>query len=164
MESPEAETRRVLFATVMAGDIVEPYKAPLPRLGAHIPSRAAGVSGGAIWIVPTERPELVAVDRSGDVLLRVEWEAGARPERFPAARRLLIGTNGLIHVQSMVWDDDRPRAGPEWLVFNQAGELAARLDIPRNLDVLAFGPASVVALHWDEAGVVEVRVHGLKKP
>ena len=36
------------------------------------------MAGDTIWIVPTERPELVAVARSGEVLLLVEWEAGDR--------------------------------------------------------------------------------------
>ena len=188
--SSGADAGKVIFTTARERDTTQGY--PTHIFGAHVPLNVAAVSRDTIWIVPTERPELVAVDRSGAVLLRVEWEDGdrtipaevgivrkgrlttwglveegvvrPRTERFPAARRLLIGTNGLIHVQRMVWDDDRPRAGPEWLVFNQAGELAARLDIPRNLDVLAFGPAFVVAQGKNEAGVVEVRVYGLEKP
>ena len=132
-----------------------------------------------IWIVPTERPELVGVDRFGQVLLKVEWDAGDRTippdasdevkaslrglKRFPAAKRLLVSTNGLIYVQRVAWRDGQPRIGPEWLVFRPTGELRARLDIPSNLEVMAFGPGSVVVKARNEDGVVEIRVYALRK-
>lgn len=153
---------------------------PVHFFWAHDPRWATAVAGDTIWTVPTERPELVGVHRSGEVLLKVEWEAGDRTipadasdevrealrglERFPAARRLLVGTSGLVHVQRVVWWGGRPHIGPEWLVFGPAGELVARLDIPPRLDVLAFGPGSLVVKARSEAGVVEIRVHMLKKP
>ena len=132
-----------------------------------------------IWTIPTERPELVGVDRSGQVLLKVEWDAGDRTipvdasdevkeslrglKRFPAAKRLFVGTNGLIHVQRVTWRDGRPRVGPEWLVFNPTGELVARLEIPRELEVMTFGPSLVIARARDKDGVVEIRVYTVKK-
>ena len=113
--------------------------------------------------------EVESGDSTREVLLTTwggveEGVVRPRPERFPAANRLLIGTNGLIYVQRMVWGDNRPLRGPEWLVFSPAGELVARLDIPRKLEVLAFGPASVVAQDRNEAAVWEVGVYALKKP
>ena len=53
--------------------------------------------------------------------------------------------------------------GPEWLVFDPAGELVARMEIPRNLTVLAFGAASVLATAANEAGRREVGLYGLNK-
>ena len=138
---------------------------------AHSPNRTSGVAGDTIWIVPTERPELLAVHRSGDVLLRIEWEAGDRgfppttsdawdhqiwdgAERFPAAGSLMIGTDGLVYVKCWY--------GQEWLVFSPSGDLIGQLELPRGWRVLAFGDRSVLA------GITnyttrrrEVRVHGL---
>lgn len=168
----------LVFETVVIRDPHADY--PVPFFWAHDPRRSIGVAEDVIWIVPTERPELVGVDRSGRVLRKVEWDAGDRTipadasdevkaslrglKRFPAARRLFVSTNGLIHVQRVVWRDGRPRNGPEWLVFGPAGQLVARLEIPGNLEVMAFGPASVVAKARGEDGIVEIRVYTLRKP
>ena len=196
------DTRKVILRTATPRDSTRGGTTPL--WGGHGPTWAVGVAGDTIWIVPTERPELVAVHRSGAVLLVVEWEAGdrtipaeigvvrraferedgdstvqytaeswgrveegvvrPRAQRFPAARRLLIGTDGLIYVQRMRWADDRPRAGPEWLVFSPAGEWVARLEIPVTWEVLAFGEGSVVAQGRNDADQMEVRVHEVRKP
>ena len=138
---------------------------------AHLPSRASAVAGDTVWTVPTENPELLAVHRSGGVLLKVEWEAGDRSfpptasetwdhaiwdgaERFPAAIYLMIGTDGLIYVRR--W------SGPEWLVFSPAGDLMARLELSWGWRVLAFGDRSVVTESRNQAtGLREVRVHVL---
>ena len=141
----------------------------------HLPDRASAVAGDTIWIVPTERPELLAVHRSGRVLLKVGWEAGDRSispaadgiwagaERFPAAVVLRIGTDGLIYVQRWAARNDVPYPGPEWLVFSPIGELVARLDIPLGWRVLAFGNrAVVVGVTSAETGLGEVRVYGLE--
>lgn len=146
---------------------------------AHLPRFNSAVAGDSIWIVPTERPELYAVDRAGDVVLRVEWEAGDRsippgaPEfwagadRFPSTASLMIGTDGLIYVQRVSVRENRPLRGPEWLVFSRAGELVARLDIPGRwpaIEVLAFGDGTVVVRTRDEeTGVQEIRVHAITK-
>ena len=165
----------VLFSVAVARDPASPNR---PLRGAHHPDRTIVVVGDTVWVVPTERPELVAVGRSGKVLLTVEWEAGDRtvPEtasegpgglrvaRFPAASRVLAGSDGTIYVQRRTVRDDRVVPDLEWLVFSPAGELLARLEVPPNLEVLAFGPGSVVAKAQDEAGVAEIRVHTLKKP
>ena len=177
MPLAQAGRPQPVFEVAVARDPAADY--PVHFFWAHDPRWATAVAGDTIWTIPTERPELVGVHRSGEVLLKVEWEAGDRTipadasdevrkalrglERFPAARRLLVGTSGLVHVQRVVWRGGRPHIGPEWLVFSPAGELVARLDIPPRLDVLAFGPGSLVVKARSEAGVVEIRVHMLKK-
>lgn len=143
----------------------------------HLPSRTSAVAGDTIWIVPTERPELLAVHRSGQALLKVVWEAGDRSisptaheiwagaERIPAAVVLRIGTDGLIYVQRWAVHNGEPYPGPEWLVFSPEGELVARLDIPTAWRVLAFGNRAVVVSAGNErTGQYEVRVHGVGKP
>ena len=147
-----------------------------PARWGHHPSSTIGVAGDTIWIVPTEKPELLAVNRSGEVLLKVQWEAGDRDipptspefgrgaERYPAAKSLKIGTDGLLYVQQSSVRDGRPVRGPKWLVFNKAGRLLARLDVPGHRWVLAFGDGALVATaEDDETGLQEVRVHVLTK-
>ena len=56
-----------------------------------------------------------------------------------------------------------PVRGPEWLVFNPAGDLLGRVTIPRDLRVLAFGVNSALVLGTNEEGVDEVRLHGLEE-
>ncbi len=173
-----ANSPKPIFETAVARDLAADY--PVSFFWAHQPRWSTGVSGDTIWTIPTERPELVGLDRSGEVLLKVAWEAGSRTipvdasdevreelrglKRFPAARRLIVGTTGLVHVQRVAWGDGRPRIGPEWLVFGPEGDLVARLDVPRDLEAMAFGPGLLVARARDEAGVVEIRVYALRKP
>lgn len=145
----------------------------IPAAGAHDYTMTCAVAGDTIWVVPGERPELVAVQRSGDVALKIEWEAGDRTvppgarewdgaERFPAASDLKIGTDGLIYVQRMTVRGDQPVQGPEWLVFNPAGELVARLDVPGGLQVLGFGDGVMLATGSNrEMRRFEVRVYEL---
>lgn len=73
------------------------------------------------------------------MLLKVEWDAGDRSmpanasdevrqelhglTRFPAVMRLVVGTDDLLYVQRVAWDDGQPQAGPEWLVFSPVGDL-----------------------------------------
>ena len=141
---------------------------------AHLPARASAVAGDTVWTVPTERPQLFAVHRSGTVLIRIEWEAGDRSvpptasqfwdgaERFPAAVSLMIGADGLIYVQRRTLHNGNPGAGPEWLVFSGSGELMGLLEIPRGWRVLAFGNRAVVAtLRNTSTDRYELRVYGL---
>ena len=139
----------------------------------HLPFARVGVSGDTIWAVPTERPALVALLRSGEVLLRVDWEAGDRSvpigvresyewgglERFPAASRLVIGADGLVYVQRWTVRNGRPVRGPEWLVFNPSGELVGRLEIPPFLQVTAFGDGTVLASRTYAPDVSDIRVY-----
>lgn len=139
----------------------------------HLPFARVGVSGDTIWAVPTERPALVALLRSGQVLLRVDWEAGDRSvpiavresygwgglERFPAASRLVIGADGLVYVQRWTVRNGRPVRGPEWLVFHPSGELVGRLEIPTFLQVTAFGDGTVLASRMYEPEVSDIRVY-----
>ena len=137
------------------------------------------VAGDWIWVVPTERPELFAVDRSGDVLLKVEWDGGdlaTSPEaaaawegfeRIPAAVDVKAGTDGRIYVRRTVPGSRSTQGGPEWLVFSQDGELVARLNVPTSLRVLAFGNSAVLvvadsrtASSRDEIRVYELRLAG----
>jgi len=173
-----ADAPKLIFETAVARDPVADY--PVHFFWAHDPRRATGVAGDTVWTVPSDRPELVGVHRSGEVLLRVEWEAGDRTipadiservreqlrelERIPAARRLLVGTDGLVHVQRVEWRGGGPRIGPEWLVFGPTGAIVARLEIPRRLEVLAFGRGMVVARTRNADDVVEIGVHRLEKP
>ena len=173
-----AESPELVFEIALVRNQVADY--PVSFHWAHDPRATSGVSGDIIWTVPTDRPELVGVDRAGKVLLKVVWEAddrtipaGASDEvtaalrgsrQLPAARRLLVGTNGLLHVQLMAWADSRPRIGPQWLVFSPSGELVASIEIPRHLDVMAFGRALVVTKTRDDDGVHEIRVHKLHGP
>lgn len=173
-----AEPPEVVFEIAIARDPDADY--PVHFFWAHDPRVATGVAGDTIWTLPTDRPELVGLDPTGEVLLKVEWETGDRTipanasaeargalrrlTHFPAAKRLIVGANGLVHIQRVAWRDGQPRVGPEWLVFNPAGNLVARMDIPRNLEVMAFGPESVVTKARDKNGVVEIRVYTLNKP
>lgn len=176
-ELSSADSPMPLYETALLRDPGADY--PRPSLWGHDPRLATGVAGDTIWTVPTERPELVALDRFGEVLLKVEWEHGDRaipPNasnrvrerlggllRFPAAKRLLVGTNDLVHVQRIAWRDGQPRSGPDWLVFSRTGDLVARAEIPSHLEVMAFGPGSVVTRARDEHGVVEIRVYAVRK-
>lgn len=138
------------------------------------------VAGDTIWNVPTERPELVAVHRSGDVLLRVEWEAGDRSvppeaesdywkgaERFPAAAELLLGADGLLYVRRWeVMDGKYPVRGSEWLVFTKAGDLVARLDMSPHWPsarVLAFDHEAVLVRVSGDDRPGEVRIHAIER-
>lgn len=140
----------------------------------HNAWHTVAVSGETIWVVPSERPELLALDRSGEVLLRIEWDAGDRAlpaglsgwdglERFPAASALVAGSDGRIHVQRFSVQNGHPVRGPEWLVFSPAGDLLGRLVIPRRLRVLAFGANTALVQGTNDEGVDEVRLHALEE-
>ena len=113
--------------------------------------------------------------RSGDIALKIEWEAGDRTvppgarewdgaERFPAAANLKIGVDGLIYVQRMTVQGSQPVYGPEWLVFSPAGELVARLDVSLGLRVLGFGDGVMLATGYNgETRLLEVYVCELTK-
>ena len=145
----------------------------VPRSWAFMSATRFAVWGDTIWALPTERPELVALDRSGEVLLKVDWAVedrsippGAREswgglQRFPAASSLFVGTDGLLYIQLWTLRDGRPARGPQWLVFDPAGEFVARFEIPGNLTVLAFGPASVLVTARNGVGLQEVRLYAL---
>ena len=176
-EPSDSQEREVLFTTAVQRD--PNFAQEVPMRFAHRPSGTAGVSGDTIWIVPTERPELLAVHRSGRILLRVEWDAGDRSvpagappawegiDRFPATTDLRVGADGLIYVERVVVREGRPMRGLEWLVFSPAGELMGRLDVPGrfpSFNVLAFGDGTLVARARDEeTGVQEVRVYRFSK-
>ncbi len=159
-------SQQVLFTT---GGLRDPGKthAPVPLPLAHTAGFTVAVSGDTVWVVPSERPELVALDRSGEVLLKVEWEAGDRtvpagltagpgPRRFPAASALMAGSDGRIYVQRRSVEEF------QWLVFSPAGDLLGRVVIPRGLRVLAFGTNTVLVKGTSDAGVDEVRLHRLE--
>ena len=168
-------TRRETVFTVAAPRDPEARDAR-PRDYRWLSPATAGVWGDTIWVVPSERPELVALDRSGEVLLRVDWAAGRRVipsesrqswgglERFPAASALFVGTDGLVYVQLWTLGGGRPARGPGWLVFGPAGELVARLEIPRSVTVLAFGAGSVLVTQATAAGLREIRLHAIDRP
>lgn len=173
-EPMSAHEPELLFLTAIPRDPTLPYKYNYPARFAHFPWHTSGVAGDTIWIVPTERPELLAVDRSGEVVLKVQWEAGDRTippeapafgrgvERYPAARRLRIGTDGLIYVQGFVLRDGHVDFSAEWLVFSPVGELLARLDVPGSQQALAFGDGVVVTTGQNEvSGANEVRYYEL---
>lgn len=174
----ESDAGDVLFTTAVLRDPTIAH-AVTPMPFAHQAHRTTAVSGDTIWIVPTEKPELLAVHRSGRIVLKVEWEAGDRSipegvasapeglERFPAATDLGVGADGLIYLERVVVHEGRPRRGLEWLVFSPAGGLVARLDVPERLAsmaVLAFGDGALVARARDaETGLQEVRVYRFSK-
>lgn len=162
-------SQQVLFTTGVMRDPGKPRtRSPLPF--SHVPSFTVAVSGDTVWIVPSERPELVALDRSGEVLLRVDWDpgdravpagltAGAGLERFPAVSALMAGSDGRVYVQR--WSVQAAQ-GPQWLVFDPSGDLLGRLEIPRTLRVLAFGTNTVLIKGTNDEGVDEVRLHKLE--
>ena len=162
----------VLFTTgVLRDRRRRRWPSPLPF--AHNAGRTVAVTDDTIWVVPSERPELLALDRSGEVLLRIEWDAGDRTvpaglpdwaglERFPAASALVAGSDGRIYVQRWSVQRGYPVPGPEWLVFSPSGDLLGRVDIPRSLRVLAFGPNSALVQGTNDSGVDEVRLHALE--
>ncbi len=170
-----AQPEEILFTTAIPRDPNSGYE----MRGAHMPHFAAAVSGDTVWIIPTEKPELFAVHRSGHIVLKVEWETGDRslpPEivgsvnavdRFPAAPGLKVGTDGLIYVESAFLLDGRPVRGLEWLVFTPAGELVARLHVPEKypgFQVMAFGDGSLVAATRPaETGLRTVQVYRFRK-
>ena len=159
-------SQQVLFTT---GVLRDPGKthAPVPLPLAHSAGFTVAVSGDTVWVVPSERPELVALDRSGEVLLRVEWDGGDRtipagltagpgPRRFPAASALMAGSDGKIYVQR------RSVQEFQWLVFSPAGDLLGRVVVPRGIRVLAFGTNTALIKGTSDAGVDEVRLHTLE--
>ena len=167
-----------LFANAMARD---PQTGEGLSGGVHRPEFATAAAGNTIWTVPTERPELFAVDRSGEVRLKVEWDAGDRAipagatgiwaemERHSAAAKVAIGSDGLVYVQLWTLRERAPiipEMGPEWLVFSPAGELVARFEL--SLDgwsASAFGDGSLVATGTNpETGLREIRVYEIVKP
>ena len=176
-EPSDSQEREVLFTTAVQRDPNFPQEVPMRF--AHQPSGTAGVSGDTIWIVPTERPELLAVHRSGRILLKVEWDAGDRSvpagappawegiDRFSATTDLHVGADGLIYVEKVAVREGRPMRGLEWLVFSPEGELMGRLEVPGrfpSFNVLAFGDGALVARARDEeTGVQEVRVYRFSK-
>lgn len=172
----DAHAEEVLFRTATPKD---PANARRPASWAHRPRFTSAVAGDTIWIVPTEKPMLLAVHRSGDILLEVEWEAGDRSiprgasdfwdgaAHFPSAASLKIGTDGFVYVQRWTVRESRPVRGPEWLVFGPSGELLARLNVPGSwptTEVLAFGDGAVaVRTRNEETGVQEIRVYAIRK-
>lgn len=169
----DVRAEEVLFKTAAPKD---PANARRSASWAHRPRFTSAVAGDTIWIVPTEKPVLLAVHRSGDILLEVEWEAGDRsiPQedadfwdgaaRFPSAASLRIGTDGFVYVQRWTVREGRVLRGPEWLVFGPAGELLARLDVPGPSTVLAFGDGAVVVrTRNEETRVQEIRVYEIRK-
>ncbi len=165
-----AENHIAYSRTAVSGDLARGY----PVSWARRAVRTAVAAGDTIWIVPSERSELMALDRSGDVVTKIEWEVEPHDvpsgpphvvregaERFPAASRLMLGSNGLIYMQRWNVRGDRPVPGHEWLVVGPSGELAARLAIPSDWHVLAFGDESVVAVMRNDDGLEEVRIHAL---
>ena len=171
MEPSDAHRVEALFSVGTRGDPARGYEGLAGW--SHHPGRTTALAGETLWTVPTDRPELFAVDHSGEVALRIEWDAGDRSvpagaadfwegaERIPAAAHLLIGTDGRVYVQRWTVSDDRPVRGPEWLVFNQAGELLSRLDVPSNWRVLAFGHSALVAAVYTDSSFQEVRLYAL---
>ena len=172
-EPPDENRAEVLFTTANPRD---PGRYDSRASWAPHPAHVTAVAGDTVWVVPTERPELLAVHRSGGVALKVEWDAGHRTvppglpefwdgaERYPAVARMRIGADGLLYVQRWSVVDRRgPWRGPEWLVFTQAGELVARLHVPREWRVLAFGHNAVLAVVSVDGGPEEVRVHAIER-
>ena len=173
-EEEEGDTARIAFTGGYLIDPDRPGNWPAPW--AHFHFNTTVVAGGWIWTVPTERPELVAVDRAGDIRLKIEWDGGdravppgaaglwERAARFPAAADLKAGTDGTIYVQRWtVLQAGPPIPGPEWLVFSQEGELLARLNVPGSLRVLAFGHNALLAIANADSATLrsEVRVYGI---
>lgn len=169
---------RPLFVNALARD---PQTGEGLSGGVHRPEFATAAAGTTIWTVPTERPELFAVDRSGDVRLKIEWDAGdrtippgapgfwGRMERHSAAAKVAIGSDGLVYVQRWTLRESPPIIpvmGPEWLVFTPAGELAARFELPmEGWAVSAFGDGSLVAAGTNtETSLREVRIYAIRRP
>ena len=69
-----AQPEKLLFTTAIPRDPTSGHETAMP--GAHQPHFAAAVSGDTVWTIPTEKPELFAVHRSGEIVLKVEWETG----------------------------------------------------------------------------------------
>lgn len=171
-DSGEGQPEEVLFDTAVPRSPASAYD--VIAKGAHLPWFASTVSGDTIWVIPTEKPELFAVHRSGRIALKVEWEAGDRSvppgasdsgvevDRFPAARGLKAGADGLIYVERGIPRDRRP-VRDEWLVFSPLGELVARLEVPGRFPyfhAMAFGDGAVAAVTTnEETGRQKVRVY-----
>ncbi len=143
-----------------------------PRRGVHTGLEAVGVFGDTTWVVATERPELVALNRKGEALVRVNWETGSRAippgvsrwqevDRVPAASSLIVGAEGRVWVQLWSVEASGPVAGPEWLVFAPDGTVLARAEIPVGLQLVAVGGGFVLATALDDAGHQEVRVYAI---
>lgn len=165
-------SQQFLFATGVLRDPAKTH-APVPLPFAHTAGSTVAVSGDTIWVVPSERPELVALNRSGEVLIRVDWDAGDRTvpaadaawdglDRFPAASTLRAGTDGRVYVQLWSVQSGHPVRGPQWLVFAPSGDLLGRVTVPRGLRVLAFGTNMVLVKGTNDGGVDEVRLHALQ--
>ena len=176
-EASENQQAEVLFTTANRRD---PERPDVRASWTSHPGRVTVVAGDTIWVIPTERPELVAVHRSGAVVLRVEWAAGDRSvpagappgfwkgaERFPAAAELQLGADGLLYVRRWEVIDGRyPNLGLEWLVFTQAGDLVARLDmLPHwwSAQILEFGHEEVLVVVSDDGAPHEVRIHAIER-
>ena len=141
-------------------------------------------------LAPGEQPELRVLDRSGSLEMLIRWsdeqqpvtrrlidayieerfggpnDGGRRPQlpdypypdRVHPYNRILTGADGLLWVR-------RPRVPGSlayvWLGFDQTGEWAAQLEVPRAWEIFEIGDAHILARVSDALGVESVVMHEL---
>ncbi len=109
-------------------------------------------------VLPSLPKDFQGTSRQGNPVLALRLHAGGGN-----ASALVPGNDGRIYVQRLSVQGGYPVRGPEWLVFDPAGDLLGRVDIPRSLRVLAFGRNTVLVKGTNDLGVDEVRVHAMER-
>ena len=139
-------------------------------------------------LAPSEQPELQVLDRTGNLEMLIRWsdeqqpvtrglinayleerfgnDGEARrqlpeypyPDRVHPYNRILTGADGLLWVRR-----SRVPGSPVyvWLGFDQTGEWAAQLEVPRDWEVFEIGDAHILARVSDALGVESVVMHEL---
>ena len=141
-------------------------------------------------LAPSEQPELKVLDRTGNLEMLIRWsdeqqpvtselidayveerlgrsndgEARRRlrgypyPDRIHPYDRILTGVDGLLWVRR----PGVPRSGVHaWLGFDQTGEWAAQLEVPRDWRVFEIGDAHILARVRDALDVETLVMHEL---
>jgi hypothetical protein len=83
------------------------------------------------------------------------------PKTMPAYSGLLVDADGNAWIESYRYDEEQ---ASEWIVFNRAGAVVARTEMPRGFVALAIDDGHVVGRFTDESGRRHLRVHSLIKP
>jgi hypothetical protein len=107
--------------------------------------------------VARETSDLKPAEREN---VRKEMQEGTRPATAPVFDLLRVGPNNELWVRRFDLPDSK---SSEWLVFDAAGALQARVRIPRERQIRAVGRDRIYTLERDENDVEYVRGYQLRR-